>query len=113
LVAKPLFDEPNIAPGSHWAKARKLAATDLIDEPSVLAQSASLARSLHHKRLRNNGFEPALGKGADDVAPSLHVFCGETSRPKGLLGSARSDQLVLSRKPDHGITRPRTFPFRA
>jgi hypothetical protein len=62
LVAKALFDEPNIASEGRWAKGRKLTVAVLIDEPWVLVQPASLARSLHDKRLRNNGFELPLGR---------------------------------------------------
>jgi DNA-binding transcriptional LysR family regulator len=52
LVAEPLFDEPNVVvagSGSRWAKRRNLNLADLMEEPWVLAQSGSLARSLRRR----------------------------------------------------------------
>jgi hypothetical protein len=72
LVAKALFDEPNIASESRWAKGRKLTVAALIDEPWVLVQPASLARSLHVKGSVTTA-SSRRSEGADDVAPSLHA----------------------------------------
>jgi hypothetical protein len=49
LIAEQLFDEPNVVAAgaeSPWAKKRSLSLADLMEEPWVLAQPGSLARSL-------------------------------------------------------------------
>jgi DNA-binding transcriptional LysR family regulator len=58
LIAEPLFDEPNlVVAGSKisFAKRQNLTLADLVDEPWVLAQPGSLARSLHDEVFRKNG----------------------------------------------------------
>jgi DNA-binding transcriptional LysR family regulator len=58
LIAEPLFDEPNLVVAgskSRFAKRQNLTLADLVDEPWVLAQPGSLARSLHDEVFRKNG----------------------------------------------------------
>jgi DNA-binding transcriptional LysR family regulator len=87
LVAEPLFDEPHVVASgseSRWAKRRSLTLAELIDEPWVLAQPGSLARSLHDQAFRNSGLEPPS---ATVVTTSLHLYMRliETSRWLGLV----------------------------
>jgi DNA-binding transcriptional LysR family regulator len=74
LVAEPLFDEPNVVVAgltSRWAKRRNLTLADLVEEPWVLAQPGSLARSIHDEVFRKNGFEPPA---ATVLTVSLHLY---------------------------------------
>ena len=87
LAAEPLFDEPSLVVAgteSRWAKRRNLALDDLIDEPWVLAQPGSLARSLHDGMFRMNGLEPPS---ATVLTVSLHLYMRliETGRWLGLV----------------------------
>jgi DNA-binding transcriptional LysR family regulator len=87
LVAEQLFDEPNlIAAGSEspWAKRRNLTLADLMEEPWVLAQPGSLARSLHDELFRRNGVKPPS---ASVLTVSLHIYMRliETGRWLGLV----------------------------
>jgi DNA-binding transcriptional LysR family regulator len=87
LVAETLFDEPHvIAAGSEsrWVKRRNLTLADLIQEPWVLAQPGSLARSLHDQVFRNSGLEPPS---ATAITVSLHLYMRliETGRWLGLV----------------------------
>ena len=87
LVAEPLFDEPNVVVAgleSRWAKRRNMTLADLLQEPWVLAQSASLARSLQDEVFRMNGFEPPS---ATVQTVSLHLYMRviETGRWVGLV----------------------------
>lgn len=91
LVAEPLFNEPNVvAAGSDspWAKRKNLTLAKLMQEPWVLAQPGSLARSLQDQVFRNSGFEPPT---ATVQTVSLHLYMRliETGRWLGLVpGSA-------------------------
>jgi DNA-binding transcriptional LysR family regulator len=74
LVAEPLFDEPLVVAAgseSRWAKRRKLTLADLTSEPWVLAQTGSLARSLHEEVFRRNGLE---SPSATVLTVSLHLY---------------------------------------
>jgi DNA-binding transcriptional LysR family regulator len=74
LVAEPLFDEPNVVIAgseSRWAKRRNLTLAELIEEPWVLAEPGSLARSLHDDTFRKSGFEPPA---ATVLTVSLHLY---------------------------------------
>lgn len=87
LIAEPLFDEPNVVVAgseSRWAKRRNLTLADLIDEPWVLAQPGSLARSLHDEIFRMNGLDPPA---ATVLTVSLHLYMRliETGRWLGLV----------------------------
>jgi DNA-binding transcriptional LysR family regulator len=87
LVAEPLFDEPNVVGAgseSRWAKRRSLTLADLIEEPWVLAQPGSLARSLQDEVFRNSGLEPPA---ATVLTVSLHLYMRmiETGRWLGLV----------------------------
>jgi len=87
LVAEPLFDEPNVVVArleSRWAKRRNLTLADLIEDPWVLAQPGSLARSLQDGVFRMNGLEPAS---ATVLTVSLHLYMRviETGRWVGLI----------------------------
>jgi DNA-binding transcriptional LysR family regulator len=70
------------------AKRRNLTLAKLMDEPWVLAQPGSLARSLQDQTFRNSGFEPPF---ATVQTVSLHLYMRliETGRWLGLIpGSA-------------------------
>src|SRR6201988_4621357 len=87
LIAETLFDEPNLVVAgseSRWVKRRNLTLADLIEEPWVLAQPGSLARSLHEQAFRNSGLEPPS---ATAVTVSLHLYMRltETGRWLGLV----------------------------
>jgi DNA-binding transcriptional LysR family regulator len=87
LVAETLFDEPILVVAgseSRWAKRRNLTLADLLGEPWVLAQSGSLARSLHEQVFRNGDLEPPS---ATAVTVSLHLYMRliETGRWIGLV----------------------------
>jgi DNA-binding transcriptional LysR family regulator len=87
LIAEPLFDEPNVVAAgseSRWAKRRNLTLVDLIEEPWVLAQPGSLARSLQDEVFRNSGLEPPS---ATVLTVSLHLYMRliETGRWLGLV----------------------------
>jgi len=87
LVAETLFDEPILVVAgseSRWAKRRNLTLADLLGEPWVLAQSGSLARSLHDQVFRNGDLEPPS---ATAVTVSLHLYMRpiETGRWIGLV----------------------------
>jgi DNA-binding transcriptional LysR family regulator len=87
LIAETLFDEPSVVVAgsdSRWAKRRNLTLADLIDEPWVLAQPGSLARSLHDQAFRNSGLEPPP---ATVLTVSLHLYMRliETGRWLGLV----------------------------
>ncbi len=91
LVAEPMFDEPNVVVAgadSPWAKRRNLTLAQLIEDPWVLAQPGSLARSLQDNVFRNSGIEPPS---ATVQTVSLHLYMRliETGRWLGLVpGSA-------------------------
>jgi DNA-binding transcriptional LysR family regulator len=91
LVTETLFHEPNVvAAGSDspWARRRNLTLKDLMNEPWVLAQPGSLARSLQDEVFRNGGLEPPS---ATVQTVSLHLYMRliETGRWLGLVpGSA-------------------------
>ena len=87
LVAEPLFDEPNVVAAgseSRWAKRRNLTLAELMQEPWVLAQPGSLARSLQDEVFRNSGLEPPA---ATVLTVSLHLYMRliETGRWLGLV----------------------------
>jgi DNA-binding transcriptional LysR family regulator len=87
LVAEPLFDEPNVVVAgleSRWAKRRNLTLADLMEEPWVLAQPGSLARSLQDDVFRNGGLKPPS---ATVLTVSLHLYMRviETGRWVGLV----------------------------
>jgi DNA-binding transcriptional LysR family regulator len=87
LVAQPLFNEPNVVAAgseSRWAKRRKLTLADLMEEPWVLAQPGSLARSLQDEVFRKSGLEPPS---ATVLTVSLHLYMRliETGRWLGLV----------------------------
>jgi DNA-binding transcriptional LysR family regulator len=87
LVAEPLFDEPNVVVAgfeSRFAKRRNLSLADLMEEPWVLAQPGSLARSLQDGVFRNSGLEPPS---ATVLTVSLHLYMRviETGRWVGLV----------------------------
>jgi DNA-binding transcriptional LysR family regulator len=87
LIAEQLFDKPNmVAAGaeSRCAKKRNLSLGDLMEEPWVLAQPGSLARSLQDEVFRNSGFEPPP---ATMLTVSLHLYMRliETGRWLGLV----------------------------
>jgi DNA-binding transcriptional LysR family regulator len=87
LVAEPLFDEPQIVVAgseSRWARRRVLALADLIEEPWVLAQPGSLARSLHDEAFRRSGVQIPS---ASVVTVSLQLYLRliETGRWLGLV----------------------------
>jgi DNA-binding transcriptional LysR family regulator len=87
LVAETLFDEPNVVVAgseSRWARRRNLTLADLIDEPWVLAQPGSLARSLHDEVFRKCGLDPPS---ATVLTVSLHLYMRliETGRWLGLV----------------------------
>jgi DNA-binding transcriptional LysR family regulator len=87
LVAEPLFDEPNVVAAgseSHWAKRRSLTLAELMEEPWVLAQPGSLARSVQDEVFRNSGLEPPS---ATVLTVSLHLYMRliETGRWLGLV----------------------------
>jgi DNA-binding transcriptional LysR family regulator len=87
LVAEPLFDEPNVIVAgleSRWAKRRNLALADLIEEPWVLAEPGSLARSLHEGAFRRNGLEVPSAK-VLTVSLHLHLRLIETGHWLGLI----------------------------
>src|SRR5246127_780919 len=74
LVAKPLFNEPNVVAAgseSRWAKRRNLTLADLMGEPWVLAQPGSLARSLQDEVFRKSGLEHPS---APVLTVSLHLY---------------------------------------
>jgi DNA-binding transcriptional LysR family regulator len=91
LVTETLFHEPNVVAAgadSPWAKRRSLRLADLMDEPWVLAQPGSLARSLQDQVFRKSGHEPPS---ATVMTVSLHLYMRlvETGRWLGLVpGSA-------------------------
>jgi DNA-binding transcriptional LysR family regulator len=91
LVMEPMFNEPNVVVAgadSPWAKRRNLTLAHLIEEPWVLAQPGSLARSLQDHVFRNSGLGPPS---ATVQTVSLHLYMRliETGRWLGLVpGSA-------------------------
>lgn len=91
LVTETLFHEPNVVAAgadSPWAKRRNLTLKDLMNEPWVLAQPGSLARSIQEQVFRDGGFEPPP---ATVQTVSLHLYMRliETGRWLGLVpGSA-------------------------
>jgi DNA-binding transcriptional LysR family regulator len=87
LVAETLFDEPTmVAAGSdsRWAKRRNLKLADLVDEPWVLAQPGSLARSLHDEVFHKSGLEVPSAR-VLTVSLHLHLRLIETGRWLGLI----------------------------
>ena len=77
LVAEPLLDDPPVVVAgseSRWAKRRNLALADLLDEPWVLAQPGSLARSLHDEVFHRSGLEVAFRQGFDGLASPSHAL---------------------------------------
>ena len=87
LIAEPLFDEPNVVAAgsdSRWAKRRNLTLAELFEEPWVLAQPGSLARSLQNEVFRNSGLETPT---ATVQTVSLHLYMRliETGRWLGLV----------------------------
>ena len=74
LVAETLYDEPNVVAAgveSRWAKRRNMTLADLTDEPWVLAQPGSLARTLQDQAFRNSGLQPPA---AAVQTVSLHLY---------------------------------------
>jgi DNA-binding transcriptional LysR family regulator len=87
LVAEPLFDEPPVVVAgseSRWAKRRNLALADLIEEPWVLAQPGSPARSLHEEVFRRSGLEVPSAR-VLTVSLHLHMRLLETGNWLGLI----------------------------
>jgi DNA-binding transcriptional LysR family regulator len=87
LIAEPLFDEPNIVVAgseSRWARKRTFNLAELMEEPWVLAERGSLARSLQDEIFRMNGIEPPPATG---LTVSLHLYMRliETGRWLGLV----------------------------
>jgi DNA-binding transcriptional LysR family regulator len=87
LVTEMLFDEPNIVVAgaeSRWAKWRNLSLADLIEEPWMLAQPGSLARSLQDDVFRASGLDVPP---AQVMTMSLHLYMRliETGRWLGLI----------------------------
>jgi DNA-binding transcriptional LysR family regulator len=87
LVTEVLFDEPNVVVAgseSAWARKRNLNLADLMQQPWVLAEPGTLARSLHDELFRKNGVEPPS---ATVLTVSLHVYMRlvETGRWLGLV----------------------------
>jgi DNA-binding transcriptional LysR family regulator len=87
LVAETLFDEPNVVVAgitSRWANRRKLALSELIEEPWVLAGPGSLARSLQDEAFRKSG---SAVPSATVLTVSLHLYMRliETGRWLGLV----------------------------
>lgn len=87
LVAETLFDEPNVVVAgseSRWAKKRTPDLADLMQEPWVLAEPGSLARSLHDELFRRNGLATPS---ATVLTVSLHLYMRliETGRWLGLV----------------------------
>jgi DNA-binding transcriptional LysR family regulator len=69
---------------SRFAKRRNLSLADLMEEPWVLAQPGSLARSLQDGGFRNSGLEPPS---TTVLTMSLHLYMRviETGRWVGLV----------------------------
>ncbi len=87
LVAETMFDEPDVvaaAADSPWAKRKGLTLEQLIDEPWVLAQPGSLARSLQDRVFRNSGLEPPTAA-VQTVSLHLYMRLVETGRWLGLI----------------------------
>jgi DNA-binding transcriptional LysR family regulator len=87
LVAEPLFDEPPVVVAgseSRWAKRRTLTLADLIEEPWVLAQPGSPARSLHEEVFRRSGLEVPSAR-VLTVSLHLHMRLLETGNWLGLI----------------------------
>ena len=87
LVAEPLLDDPPVVVAgseSRWAKRRNLALADLLDEPWVLAQPGSLARSLHDEVFHRSGLEVPSAK-VLTVSLHLHMRLIETGGWLGLI----------------------------
>ena len=87
LVAETLFDEPGVVVAgseSRWARRRNLTLADLVNEPAVLAQPGSLARSLHDETFRTSGVQIPS---ASVVTVSLQLYMRliETGRWLGLV----------------------------
>jgi DNA-binding transcriptional LysR family regulator len=91
LVTETLYHEPNVVVAgadSPWAKRRNLTLAKLLEEPWVLAQPGSLARSLQDQTFRNSGFEPPSAT-VQTVSLHLYMRLVETGRWLGLIpGSA-------------------------
>jgi len=91
LATETLFHEPNVVAAgtdSRWARRRNLTLENLMEEPWVLAQPGSLARSLQDQVFRNSRLEPPA---ATVMTVSLHLYMRliETGRWLGLVpGSA-------------------------
>jgi DNA-binding transcriptional LysR family regulator len=87
LVTETLYHEPNVVAAgidSPWARRRNLTLAKLIDEPWVLAQPGSLARSLQDQTFRNSGFEPPSAT-VQTVSLHLYMRLVETGRWLGLV----------------------------
>ena len=87
LVAEPLFDEPPVVVAgseSRWAKRRNLTLANLIEEPWVLAQPGSPARSLHEEVFRRSGLEVPSAR-VLTVSLHLHMRLLETGNWLGLI----------------------------
>ena len=87
LVPETLFDEPNVVVAgadSRWTKRRNLTLADLTQEPWVLAQPGSLARSLQDEAFRLSG---VAAPAATVMTVSLHLYMRviETGRWLGLV----------------------------
>ena len=87
LVPETLFDEPNVVVAgadSRWTKRRNLTLADLTQEPWVLAQPGSLARSLQDEAFRLSG---VAAPAAMVMTVSLHLYMRviETGRWLGLV----------------------------
>jgi len=87
LEAETLFDESLVVVAgseSIWAKRRNLTLADLIDEPWVLAERGSLARSLHEEAFRRSGVNVPSAT-VLTVSLHLHLRLLETGRWLGLI----------------------------
>jgi len=122
LIAEPLFDEPNLVVAgskSRFAKRQNLTLADLVDEPWVLAQPGSLARSLHDEVFRKNGLDPPP---ATVLTVSLHLYMRliETGRwlglvPASVMRSSAASQCIsryYRSKCDHRLRRSGSSPSR-
>jgi DNA-binding transcriptional LysR family regulator len=115
LIAEQLFDEPNVVAASaesRWAKKRSLSLGDLMEEPWVLAQPGSLARSLQDEVFRNSGLEPPA---ATVLTVSLHLYMRliETGRWLGLVPASamRFGGMQLKALPVKLVTLPAPVGF--
>jgi DNA-binding transcriptional LysR family regulator len=87
LIAETLFDEPNVVVAgteSHWSRRRKISLADLTDEPWMLAQPGTLARSLQDEMFRMSGVAIPSAK-VQMVSLHLYMRLIETGHWLGLV----------------------------